>query len=70
MPVVLEPVSDQHRLAVGGFYEILQRIQLPLMDVSGVAVLIIDGPVRHLQKLPGQAGSISSINIRILQRND
>ena len=51
LPVVLEPVRNEYRLPVCGFDQIFQLLQLPLMDHTGLAILIIDSAVAHLQEL-------------------
>ncbi len=48
LPVMLEPVGHQNRLSVGGFDEVLQRIQLTVVDGEHTLVLTVDGPIRHL----------------------
>ena len=44
----LKPVSHQYRLAVRRLNDILQGIQLPVMDATDIAVILIDRPVCHL----------------------
>ena len=70
LTVMLEPVGDKDRLAVGGFNQILQFFQFSLMDLPHGAVLVIDRTVCHLQELPCQRSGIGRIDIRILQRDD
>lgn len=45
LQVVPEPVGHQNRLAVGGFNDILQSVQFPVVELYRVAGVGIDGTV-------------------------
>ena len=67
LPVMLEPVRHQHRLAVGGFDQVFQCLQLVVMQNPRFAVFVIDCAIAHLQQFSSQRCSIGSIYIPILQ---
>ena len=54
LPVMLKPISYQHRLSVGGFDQVFEGFQLVVVDDSCFAVLVIDRAIAHLQQLPCQ----------------
>ena len=54
LPVMLKPVSYQHRLSVGGFDQVFESFQLVVVNDSRLAVLVIDRAIAHLQQLPCQ----------------
>ena len=66
LPIMLEPVSHQYRLSIGGFNEILQCLQLVVMDAPGVAILIVDSAIAHLQQLPCQRCGVGGVYVPIL----
>ena len=69
LPVMLEPVSYQHRLSVGRLDQVFESFQLVVMDDSCLAVLVIDRAIAHLQQLPCQGCSISSVYVTVFQRD-
>ena len=68
--VMLEPVADQNRLSVCGFDQVFQHFQFPAVNDSGFLVFVIDRAVSHLEQLVGERGSVGSIDISVLKRND
>ena len=64
---MLEPVSYQHRLAVGSLNEIFQSIQLPVMEVQRAFVLGVDRAVCKLTEFPGKGCSIGCVHLDTLQ---
>ena len=67
---MFEPVSDENRLAVGSFNQVLQHFQLSAVNGPCFTILVIHSAVAHLQEFIGQGGSIGSIDISILQRDN
>ena len=66
--VMLEPVCHQKRLAVGGFDDVLQCVQLAVVDLNDLAVVIINSAVCHLGQLAGEGRSVCGGNLGITQR--
>ena len=58
-------VHHQHRLAVGGFDEILQRVQLFIVNHADVVELIVHRAVGQLQQLARQRGGVQRQHIAI-----
>ena len=69
LPVMLEPVSYQHRLSIGGFDQVFQCFQLVVVDAPRFAVLIVDSAIAHLQQLSCQRCGIGSVYVAVLQRD-
>ena len=67
LEVVPEPVGHQHRLAVGGFDDVLQRIQLPLVEEQAAVIGVVDPAVRQLAQLAGQGCCVDRIDLRAVQ---
>ena len=63
-------IHDQHRLSIGSFDQILQRIQLSIMDDADVVKLIVHRAARQLQELPCQRRSIDGQHIAIRIRQE
>ena len=68
---MLVPVHDKHGLPVGGFDQILQRIQLFVVDSPHVVKLVVAGAVGKLEELVGKNGCVErqDIPIRIGQKH-
>ena len=68
---MLVPVHDKHGLPVGGFDQILQRIQLFIMDNPHIVKLVVAGAVGKLEELVGEDGCVErqDIPIRIGQKH-
>ena len=65
LQVVTEPVGHQNRLTVGGFDDILQSVQLPVVELYRVAGVSIDGTVGKLGQLSGQGRCVSSSHLAV-----
>ena len=63
-------IHDQHRLSIGGFDQILQRIQLSIMDDADVVELIVHRAIGQLQELPGQRRCVDGQHIAIRIRQE
>ena len=70
LPVMLEPVGNKYRLAIGCFNQVLQHFQLPAVNDPCFSVLVIHGTVAHLQEFIGQGRRIGCVDISILQRDN
>ena len=65
LQVVPEPVGHQNRLAVGGFDDVLQCVQLPVMKLYRVAGIGIDSTVGKLGQLSGQGRCVGSSHLAV-----
>lgn len=68
LQIVLEPVGYQNWLAVGGFNQILQGIQLAVMKFDIVAVFAINGAIGHLGEFIRQCCGVPGIDFFVTQR--
>lgn len=67
LEVMLEPVGHKHGLAVGGFDDVLQGIQLPLVEEQAAVLGVVDPAVRQLAQLAGQGRGVDGIDLRAVQ---
>ena len=65
LQVVTEPVGHQNRLAVGGFDDVFQCVQFPVVELYRVAGVGIDGTVGKLGQFAGQGRCVSSSHLAI-----
>ena len=70
LQVVLEPVRHKDRLAVGGFDEILQHIQLAVVYLKHTLVLSVDGSVCHLGEFIRKSRSVPGVDFFAFQRDN
>lgn len=69
LPVMLKPVSYQHRLSIGRLDQVFEGFQLVVVNDSRFAILVIDRAIAHLQQLPCQGCSIGSVYVTVFQRD-
>ena len=67
LQVVSEPVGHQHRLTVCRFDDVLQRVQLPLMELNHLAGVGVDCAVGQLRQLTSKGSGIGSGDLAIRQ---
>lgn len=70
LQVVTEPVGHQYGLAIGGFDDVLQRVQLPVMELYRIAGIGIDSAVGELGQFPGQGRCVGSSHLAIRELQD
>ena len=64
---MLEPVGHQNRLAVGGFDNVLQGIQLAVMDLDDLTAVIVDCTVCHLGQLAREGRCVGGGDFAVTQ---
>ena len=60
---MLEPVGHQDGLAIGGFDEVLQSVQLPVVEWENLFVLPIHRAVGHLRELVRQSRRVPGVHL-------
>ena len=60
---MLEPVGHKDGFPVGGFDQVLQSVQLPIMERDHFLVLVVNCTVGHLAELVGQRSRIDGIDL-------
>ena len=68
--VMLEPVTDQHRLSVCRFDQVFKHLQFATVNGTRFLVFVIDSTVRHLKQLITETRSVGGVNVTVLKRND
>ena len=63
LQIVLEPVGHQDGLSVGGFDEVLQSVQLPVVEREELFVLPIHRAVGHLRELVRQSRRVPGVHL-------
>jgi hypothetical protein len=59
---VLEPVGHQQRIAVGGFDQVLQGVELAVMDMGDLAVVAVDSAVGKLGEFAAEDRGVLRVN--------
>ena len=67
LKVVLEPVGHQDGLAVGGFDEVLQGIQLAVVQTEHPFVLPVHRAIGHLGELVRQSRRVPGVHLFTVQ---